>query len=348
MADLRFYDRLGPLSLNQIAALTSAAISDSGRGATEVLGVSSLETAQIGTLAYVDSAKMLKQVAPISLEGVVVITRPELSAELRALGAITLDHNSPRAAMSLAINALFKLRRFEPGPMIDASAEIHETACLAPGVVIGGDVQIGADVYLDSGVSIGPGCHIGAGSRIGTNASLRCTDIGENCNILAGAVIGEAGFGVAISSEGLVDVPHLGGVFLGDRVTIGANTTVDRGVFGNTSIGDDSKIDNICHIAHNVQIARNLVMPGFSGVSGSSIIEENVMFGGRVGVSDHVVVGTGAKIAANSAVMTSVPAGATYSGAPAQPIQSHMREIAEIRKIVRNKRKAKKSSESSD
>jgi UDP-3-O-[3-hydroxymyristoyl] glucosamine N-acyltransferase len=344
VADLRFYNRLGPLSLNQIAALTSAAISDSGKGETEVQDVSSLETAQIGTLVYVDSKKMLKGMAIASLDGVVVLTRAELASELRDLGAITLEHSSPRAAMALAIDGLFVQRRFESGPMIDPTADIHETAQLAPGVVIGADVQVSEGVYLDAGVSIGPGCRIGAGTRVGANASLRCTDTGENCNILAGAVIGEAGFGVAVSAEGLVDVPHLGGVLLGDRVTIGANTTVDRGVFGNTSIGDDCKIDNICHIAHNVQIHRNLVMPGFSGVSGSSTIEENVMFGGRVGISDHVVVGTGAKIAANSAVMGSVPAGETYSGAPAQPIQNHMREIAEIRRIVRDKRKAKKSS----
>lgn len=344
MADLRFYDRLGPLSLNQIAALTSAAISDSGMGTTEISDVSSLEAVQTGTLVYVDSAKMLQNLPAAALEGVVVVTRTALVEDVQALGGITLEHATPRAAMAVAINGLFRLRRFEPGPMIDDTASIHETARLAPGVVVGGGAQIGEGVYLDSGVSVGPGCRIGARTLIGSNATLRCADMGSDCNILAGAVIGEAGFGVAVSGDELVDVPHLGGVLLGDRVTIGANTTVDRGVFGNTRIGDDCKIDNICHIAHNVQIARKMVMPGFSGISGSSIIEENVMFGGRVGVSDHIVVGTGAKIAANSAVMNSVPAGATYSGAPAQPIQNHMREIAEIRRIVRDKRKARKSS----
>jgi UDP-3-O-[3-hydroxymyristoyl] glucosamine N-acyltransferase len=344
VADLRFYDRLGPLSLNQIAALSSAAISDSGKGSTLVSNVSSLETAQIGTLVYVDSAKLLKDVSMSGLEGVVVFTRPDLAEDVIRRGGITLEHASPRAAMAVAVSALYQQRRFRAGPMIDDTARIHETAQLAPGVVIGSDAEIGEGVYLDAGASIGPGCRIGARTRIGANVSLRCTDIGADCNILAGAVIGEAGFGVAVSSEGLIDVPHLGGVVLGDRVTIGVNSAVDRGVFGNTSIGDDCKIDNICHIAHNVQIARNLVMPGFSGVAGSSIIEENVMFGGHVGVSDHLVVGAGAKVASNSAVMSNVPAGVTYSGAPAQPIQNHMREIAEIRKIVRDKRKAKKSS----
>ena len=178
--------------------------------------------------------------------------------------------------------------------------------------MIGAGASIGEGAVIGPNASIGPGCRIGRFTTIGANVSISCADIGEHCNILAGAVIGEAGFGVAVSGGTVIDVPHLG-----------------------------CKIDNLCHIAHNVRIGDACLMPAFAGVSGSTRIGDGVMFGGRVGISDHVVIGTGARIGANSAVMADVPAGETYAGAPAQPIRQHMREIAEVRRMVRARAKSR-------
>jgi UDP-3-O-[3-hydroxymyristoyl] glucosamine N-acyltransferase len=341
VADLRFYEGLGPLTITEIAALSGAAISDSAASDIELVDVAPLASAQAGKLSYAESGKALAGLEADGLAGVILIVQPGLVEQARGLGAITLAHPAPRQAFARIGTALFAVRRFEAGPHRHADATCHPSASIAPGAVIGAGAVIGEGARIGPNAAIGPGCRIGRHSSIGANVSLSCTDIGEYCNILAGAVIGEAGFGVAISAGAVIDVPHLGTVRVGDYVTIGANSTIDRGVFGETSIGDGSKIDNLCHIAHNARIGAACLMPAFAGVSGSTVIGDGVMFGGRVGVSDHVVIGIGAKIGANSAVMTDVPAGETWAGAPAQPIRQHMREIAQLRRMVRAGTKSK-------
>ena len=337
MADLRYFERLGPLTVNQIAALSGAAILDSGQGDVTVSGVAALSDLTSGVLGYAEGKALSAVAAAEQVSGVLIV--PEGQTEVSgSQSLVLLTHAAPRAAFARAASALFRLRRSgETG--IAPSAQLAATVHLAAGASVGDGAVIEADVEIGPGASVGPGCHIGEGTRIGANATVICAEIGRNCNILSGAVIGDSGFGVAVSADGVVDVPHLGGVSIGDHVTVGANSTIDRGVFGNTRLGDGCKIDNLCHIAHNVSVGRNVLMPAFAGVSGSTVIGDNVMFGGRVGVSDHVTIGDNARIGANSAVMGDVPAGETYAGAPAQPIRRHMREIAELRRLVRAKEK---------
>lgn len=341
MPDLRFYEAFGPLTIAEIAALSGAAISDSATADIAISDVAPLERARAGKLSYAESGKALDALRPDALVGAILIVKPDLTDHAVTLGAIVLVHAAPRQAFARIGSQLFAVRRFEPGPSRHVDAICHPSASLAPGVVIGAGAVIGEGVRIGPNAAIGPGCRIGRHTSIGANASISCTDIGENCNILAGAVIGESGFGVAVSAGSVIDVPHLGSVRVGDQVTIGANSTIDRGVFGETRIGDGCKIDNLCHIAHNAQIGQACLMPAFAGVSGSTAIGDGVMFGGRVGVSDHVVIGVGAKIGANSAVMSDVPAGETWAGAPAQPIRQHMREIAQLRRMVRAGHKPK-------
>tara|TARA_R110000744_G_scaffold61821_8_gene127754 strand:+ start:47003 stop:48049 length:1047 start_codon:yes stop_codon:yes gene_type:complete len=348
VADLRFYQGLGPITLTEIAALSGAAISDSAAGAHMINDVAPLEAAQAGKLSYAESDKALTGLAAGVLRGVILIVKPDLAERAAGMGALTLTHAAPRQAFSRIGWHLFELREFDGAAARHPQARCHHTARIAPGVVIGAGASIGEEVRIGPNAAIGPGCRVGRFTSIGANVSLSCADIGESCNILAGAVIGEAGFGVAVSGGSVIDVPHLGAVRIGDNVTIGANSTIDRGVFGETSIGNGCKIDNLCHIAHNVRIGDACLMPAFAGVSGSSRIGDGVMFGGRVGIADHVVIGAGARIGANSAVMADVPAGETYAGAPAQPIRSHMREIAEIRRMVRARAKSRSGEASGD
>ena len=159
--------------------------------------------------------------------------------------------------------------------------------------------------------------------------------IGEDCHIKANAVIGGAGFGIASDETGLIDIPHIGRVIIGDRVSIGSQTCVDRGQLGDTILEDDVKIDNLVQIAHNVVVGARTVMAGHVGVSGSCRIGSGVQLGGNVGLADHINVGDGASVAARAGVMHDIPAGEVWSGIPAMPIREHMRLISATRKLIK-------------
>ena len=342
MADPRFFDRLGPLTLDEIAALSGAAISVSASGADTVDTVAPVSEARAGALCYLENAKLLRAHPDVRLDGVYMLAPAALAEDLAGRGAKVLTHDQPRAAFGRAAAALFRLKPFPSDTPVAASARIDPSAILATGVVVGEDAEIGADVEIGPGAMIGPGCRIGAGTRIAPRAVILCADLGENCNILSGAVIGEAGFGAAVSADGLVDMPHLGTVGIANAVTIGANSCVDRGQFGATTIGEGTKIDNLCHIAHNCRVGRNVAMAAFAGVSGSCVIEDDVMFGGRVGLQDHITIGKGARIGGNSALAESVPAGETWMGDPAQPLRQYLRQVSEVRRLGRRGEKKTK------
>jgi UDP-3-O-[3-hydroxymyristoyl] glucosamine N-acyltransferase len=163
---------------------------------------------------------------------------------------------------------------------------------------------------------------------VGASASIGVALIGDGVRLAAAVVIGEPGFGVAVGPRGLIDVPQLGRVIIQDNVSIGAHTCVDRGAFDDTVIGENTKIDNLVQIAHNVTIGRNCVIAGHCGLSGSAVLGDGVQLGGRVGLADHVVIGAGARLAAASGVMRDVPAGETWCGAPARPRRQFFREVA--------------------
>ncbi|MHA6288649.1 UDP-3-O-(3-hydroxymyristoyl)glucosamine N-acyltransferase [Maricaulis sp. CAU 1757] len=340
VAETRFFDRLGPLSLNEIAALSGAAISDSGSGNGEISDAAPISELSPGALAFADNRAALTTI-PDGVTGGCVIVPTDAAQELAGSGHAVLTHAQPKGAFAVALGHLFSVRTATGDVAIHPDAEIADDAMIGPGVVVGAGARIGRGVRLAANAYVGPGCVIGAGTSIGAGAVIQCADLGEDCNILAAAVIGEAGFGVALSNRRAVDMPHLGCVKLGDRVTVGANSTIDRGVFGATRIGEGTKIDNLCHIGHNVSVGRNCMFAAFAGVSGSTTIGDYVMFGGRVGVADHLNIGDRARLGANAAVMTDVPEDGVWAGAPAQPIRQFMREVASLRRLAQGAKKTR-------
>jgi UDP-3-O-[3-hydroxymyristoyl] glucosamine N-acyltransferase len=147
-------------------------------------------------------------------------------------------------------------------------------------------------------------------------------------------VIGEAGFGAAPGPNGIVDMPQLGRVILQDGVTVGANTTIDRGAYDDTVVGENTKIDNLVQIGHNTVIGRNCVIAGQTGISGSVTVGDGVRMGGGVGIADHLTIGDGAELAARSGHMQDVPAGGRYVGAPAVPVRQFFREVTALRRLA--------------
>jgi UDP-3-O-[3-hydroxymyristoyl] glucosamine N-acyltransferase len=334
-ADPRFFERLGPLSASQLAEAIGAVLL--GDGAVTVNDPVEPASAGSGRLCFLTKAPAERFHAH---GGVVIAPSQEAAGEIEAAAAVLINAN-PKAAFARATALLITLRRHDGADLIHPDAEIASDAHLAPGVIVGAGAVIGHRAQIGAGAIIGPGVVIGADTRIGSRASLQCTLVGERCEIYSGAVLGEAGFGLAPDGESLIAIPHIGRVVVEDDVTIGANCTVDRGMLGDTRLGRNCRIDNLCHIAHNVQVGPYAVMAAFAGISGSVRVGAGAQFGGRVGVADHLTVGDGARLAADAAVMRDVPAGETWAGSPAQPIQRFMRETAWLRQASGKRRKDK-------
>jgi UDP-3-O-[3-hydroxymyristoyl] glucosamine N-acyltransferase len=237
------------------------------------------------------------------------------------------------AAIASLLHAPRSLADHGPASEISAGADIHPTAIIGQGVNIGSGVQIGP------GAVIGPGVVIGRGSIIAENAALWCCLTGSDVRIAAGAVVGGAGFGFAMSPSGLQRIPQLGRAILGDRVEVGANTCIDRGALGDTIIGAGTKIDNLVQIAHNVVVGDNCVMASQVGIAGSVKIGDRVQFGGQAGIADHLTIGDDARIAARAGVTRDIPVGETWGGYPARPMMTWMRETAAMARAASRTRK---------
>jgi len=321
MIDPRFYAALGPITVRALAP--SGEIG--GDADHPLTSAATAEQAGPNDLCYFEGKKGAPALA--NAPGACVITSAQAHLAPRAAALILSDR--PRSTFARLVPLLVQPRGFAPGaPHIDPSARLEDGVSVGPGAVIGPGAQIGAGSVIGPNAVIGPGVAIGRRTVIGARASISFALIGDDVNILAGAVIGEQGFGIAGDASGPVDVPHLGRVVIQDRVTIGSNSCIDRGVFSDTVIGEATKIDNLCHIAHNCQIGRGVLMAAFAGISGSTVIGDGSTLGGRVGVGDHRKVGAGATLAGGSAVLQDVPPGEVWSGYPAKPLRRWLRETA--------------------
>jgi UDP-3-O-[3-hydroxymyristoyl] glucosamine N-acyltransferase len=323
--DARFYALHGPI---RVADLFGGA---TVRGDPErtVGSVAAYEAGADGDLVYFDA----KGAAPPTGARVIILKE---SAASDALGDATLIFSGQPRALFARTAGRLATERVPDGAagFIHPTAILEDGARLAPGAVIAQDARVGAGAVIGANAVIGPGVAIGRRTRIGAGVTIMCALVGDDVTILPGAMIGQSGFGVAGDEQGPVDVPHFGRAIIQDGASIGAGVTVDRGLFGDTVVGELAKIDNLCQIAHNVVVGRGAIIAAFGGISGSVKIGDGAMLGGRVGVADHRTVGRGAVLAAGSAVMHDVPAGETWAGYPAKPLRQWLREVAWLGKAI--------------
>jgi UDP-3-O-[3-hydroxymyristoyl] glucosamine N-acyltransferase len=253
-------------------------------------------------------------------------------------------------AATAFIEVLTILRPQRPRPVIGVSAQafvspsaqVGEETNIHAGASIGDDVIIGERCDILPGVCIGPGCRIGDDVTLYPNVVLYGdVVVGNHVQIHACSVIGADGFGYKLIDGRHVKTPHFGSVRIDDHVEIGASTTIDRAMIGQTIIGEGTKIDNQVMIAHNCELGRHNLLVSQVGFAGSATTDDYVICGGQSGVADHVHVGEGSILAGRAAAIKDVPADATYMGVPARSaaeaikIAMAPKKIPELRKGLR-------------
>jgi UDP-3-O-[3-hydroxymyristoyl] glucosamine N-acyltransferase len=338
--DSRFFRRAGPHTL---AAVVDAASVD-GQGAKApprrlmLHGVAPLATAGDTDVTFcLNSRKHLP--ALVATQAAAVIVHAQMQDKVPNT-AVAIVADDPLVAWA-RVAALFHpqppaIPGIHPSAVVAASARIDPTAEVGPLAVIGENVTIGPRSRIGVMAVIGDGVEIGRDVRIGPHASVSHALIGDRVYIYPGARIGQEGFGFAITPDGFYTVPQLGRVVIEHDVEVGANTTVDRGALEDTVIGAGTRIDNLVQIAHNVRIGRACVIVAQVGISGSTVLEDQVVLAGQVGIAGHLRIGTGARIGAQSGVMADLPARSEVVGSPAQPSKAFFRQLATLRRWVRD------------
>jgi UDP-3-O-[3-hydroxymyristoyl] glucosamine N-acyltransferase len=330
MPDPRFFDGLPALSVAELAERIGGEVS---RGGDRLISaVAPLASAEDSDVAFLGDRKFAAALGE-SRAGCIILPRAALEAAPAATAVILSEE--PQAAWaraSLALHRAVSLTAIDPGDAAEDDSVVFE-----PGVVLGQGVRVGRGSRIGANTVIGPGVQIGRDCIIGPHVSIAFALIGDRVRLMAGARIGEAGFGAARSRSGPVDIPQLGRVILQDGVTIGANTCIDRGAYDDTVIGENTKIDNLVMIGHNCIIGRNCLLAAHTGIAGSVTVEDNVIFGGKAGIGDHIRIGEGARVAAGAGVLADIPPGETWSGYPAKPLRQFLRETIWLAKQASGK-----------
>jgi len=326
-------------TLAELAALVGGTLVGDGR--TVIGGAAPLSEAGPGDITLVDraergdvlaSTRAAAVVAPRSLvPGSIPII--QVDDVHRAFTAIVTRFRPPRAGRRIGIS---------PWAVVSPTARMGRDVDVHPFAIVGDDVEIGDGTTIHAGVRVMDGSKIGAGVTIFPNVVLyENTVVGPRCVIHGGAVLGAYGFGY-----GSVDGRHrlsaqLGNVVIEADAEIGAGTTIDRGTYGSTVIGEGTKIDNQVMVAHNCRIGRHNMLCAQVGIAGSTTTGDYVVMAGQVGVRDHVHIGTKAVLGAMAGVIHDVPDDARLVGIPATPEREQMVKQAALTKLPEMRRQLK-------
>ncbi len=318
------------------------------RGDRDVLikSVARLEDAETGDIAFVEDKRLAETTLKSSSSRASCLIVPE-GAQLEAPCVIEAAH--PKLAFALIAELLHPRKRLQPfvhpTAIIAASALVDREAYVGAHVRIGERARIGAGVQVYAGAAIGDDVQVGRDCVLHPNVVLYDNvSLGERVILHAGVCIGADGFGYVPDEKNFRHkFPQIGSVLIEDDVEIGANTCVDRGALGRTRIGRATKIDNLVQIAHNVDIGERVVIAAQTGISGSTVIEDDAIIGGQVGMGDHARVQSGAIIGSKAGILPGkiVRAGVWW-GIPVQPLDEYKRLNAHINRLPQLREEMKK------
>ncbi|HEY2865994.1 MAG TPA: UDP-3-O-(3-hydroxymyristoyl)glucosamine N-acyltransferase [Pyrinomonadaceae bacterium] len=329
------------MKVGEIAAFLDAEII--GDTEIDVQRVASLESAAAGDLAFLERGDLSQNTASC------VIVPPDMPA---ANGITIIRSLDPKLDFARAAALLHPPKR--RGSEIHHSAVISSTAEIGDGVFIGAFTCVGDGSVIGDDTQIRAGAKVGDDVRVGKNCVLHpnvfiedgCT-VGDNVVLHTGVVIGAPGFGYVRDAIGEYhQFPQIGTVVIEENVEIGANSCVDRGALGETRIGGGTKIDNLVQIAHNVQIGKRVVIAAQTGISGSTIIEDDCVIGGQVGMGDHARVKSGAVIGSQAGVLPGkIVRPGVWWGTPVQPLDEYKRQNAHVKALGRLREEVKRLKE---
>lgn len=339
MADPRFFENSGALTLKQIAELTGAELSNVKDASFRIKDVAPLDRAGPDDVGFLDNSKYVDSFRG-SRAGACFLRDKHIKDAPAAMAVLVTE--DPYRCYALVAQRFYPFvpltEDISGHAYIDPSAKLGKDLCIAPGAVIGRDVEIGDRTMIGGNVVIHDGVKIGSDTRIGALCSISHAYIGNKVIIHRGVHIGQDGFGFALGRDGHVKVPQLGRVIVENNVEIGAGTCIDRGTGPDTVIGEGTKIDNLVQIGHNVQIGRNAVIVAQVGISGSTRIGDGAVLGGQAGITGHLRIGAGARVAAQSGVMGDIPPGETFGGSPAVPVKEWHRQTIAVSQLVKQRK----------
>lgn len=324
---------------NDLAQYLSCAIE--GDAAVLLRGVAGPERAGEEDLIYLDSPRHVDRVQRSAAR--CVITSPSLAVT----GKTLLLAEQPKLAFARAAAWL------APPPLaqgVHATAVIAETARLGAGVTVGPFAVIEEEVTVGAGSEVGAFCFLGRGARLGTSCRLypRVTvyagaQIGQRVTVHSGAVLGSDGFGYVTDQGRHWKFPQVGALEIGDDVEIGANTTLDRGSLGVTRLAGQVKLDNLVHVAHNVEIGERTLIAAQTGIAGSSAIGNDVVIGGQVGIGDHCRLEAGCAVGGQAGIFPGkiIRRGQVVWGTPARSLDRFKEQygwLAQLPELARRLR----------
>jgi UDP-3-O-[3-hydroxymyristoyl] glucosamine N-acyltransferase len=322
------------MTTGQIAEILSGELV--GDANVEILRAAAFEAAVPGEIAFLEKAEAYGETAASC-----VLVPGNFSGPF---SCAVIKIKDPKLAFAKIAKKLHPPKTRLPG--------IHSSAVMAEDAQIGENVFVGAYVCVGERSAIGDGTHLRAGAKIGDNVRLgkNCvihpnvfiednSVVGDGVILHSGVVIGADGFGyVRDGAAGYVKFPQIGRVVIEDNVEIGANSCVDRGALGETLIGEGTKIDNLVQIAHNVQIGKRVVIASQTGISGSTVIEDDCVIGGQVGFGDHARVLSGAVIGSQAGILPGkIVRPGVWWGTPVQPLDEYKRQNAHVKGLERLK-----------
>ena len=323
-------------SASQIAAIVNGEII--GSSSVIVTDLAKIEEGQEGTLSFLSNPKY-EEFIYTTKSSICIVNKDFIPVKPLPLSLTLIKVENSYTCFAQLLELYDNLNKKE--------AKIEQPSFIDNSAVIGSDLYLGAFAYIGKNVEIGnnvaiyPNVYLGDNVKIGSNTILHpgvsiyfgCK-IGENCIIHAGTVVGSDGFGFAPNSEGVFQkIPQIGNVIIENNVEIGSNCAIDRATMGSTFIREGVKIDNLCQIAHNVEIGENSALAALVAVAGSAKIGKRVMIGGQAAINGHLSIADDTKIVGQSGVVKTVKEAVTLMGTPAIPLNDFKKSTVGFRKL---------------